>query len=77
MLTIKHIEVNGYESIEEVSEIWREPTPGTKSSGRKKNEVQSVWAKKNGDREEAPIQFSDGTLIVMNANGVEISRYEF
>ena len=71
MLTIRHIETNGYESIETCLRLWREP------EDREAKDPDFDRGAMVADLGGGLLRtFSSGTLFVMNDNGKTVAKYE-
>jgi hypothetical protein len=62
MLTVRHIEPNGYEFIRETTGVWRDPA-----------DPDQVFAA--ADEGAEPVRFATGKLYVMNEAGKTVATY--
>lgn len=73
MLTIRHIEPNGYETIYSCHSLWREPSPNQVKTEHPHYHQGAMVADIGDDQR----RFSSGQLFVMNENGKTVAKYEW
>lgn len=70
MLTVRHVEQNGYEAVREVREVWLDP-PAHSDDKPSKYDLHA-----QPDGAEPPLHFASGTVFVMNSAGKTVARYD-
>lgn len=73
MLSVKHIEENGYESITEAERVW------TNNPAEDNGYTTTLYASGGSASkpDSHPSVFSNGSVYIMNDNGKTIGAYHF
>lgn len=67
MMSVRHVELDGHESIRETQCVWREPVNPIKGGER------LVFCQ--SDNTDEPLRYASGRLYVMNSYGRTIATY--
>lgn len=70
MLTVRHEEPNGHESVNEAIRVWRDPHPPQCCEPQ-----HPLYAEVPGDAH--PLAFTTGRVFVMNTAGKTVATYVF